>query len=430
MNHLSIWILVHVAIWLPLQTGKHSQAQETIAYTDATLETMGPDGRLEHATLLVRGDTIVAVGEDVEIPDDARVVSMADKTIVPGIIDPYFVFGKPARPTTAPPTPARGRRIGRPSSQRFSAGSFTKVGEHFYPYTTDFDPAIRTGITTAQLVTDGRGLSALAHLNPVPDDNMLLTDPGFLFTKITNQTGALDILRNGLDPDSARDSGRGSRVRGRGGFGRGRPAGNDNERAEANDDNETAREVDDDETTRMWKAVREGKRRLVVNANNAATVAHLLKLLGKFDKVQLILVSSGPNVYQSLDEIRDQQVTLVLQPGIDVVPYTSERMNVAKMIADRGIPFALSLSLNETQMKATQDDPLFPVSVLVKTGLSRKAAMEALTIRPAQILGIEKSHGSLEAKKVANMLVFDGDPLATGSVLRKVIVKGKLVHEN
>ena len=63
---------------------------QTVAYTNATIETMGPDGQIKNGTLIVRDDKIVDVGTDVEIPDDARVVSMTGKTIMPGLIDPLF----------------------------------------------------------------------------------------------------------------------------------------------------------------------------------------------------------------------------------------------------------------------------------------------------------------------------------------------------
>ena len=65
---------------------------QSVAYTGATIETMGEAGRLENATIVVSDGKITEVGTDVEIPDDARLVSMAGKTIMPGIVDPYHVY--------------------------------------------------------------------------------------------------------------------------------------------------------------------------------------------------------------------------------------------------------------------------------------------------------------------------------------------------
>ena len=180
----------------------------------------------------------------------------------------------------------------------------------------------------------------------------------------------------------------------------------------------------------MWKAVREGKKPLVVNANNAATVAHLNKLLEKSQDAKIHLVATGPNLFQSLDEIgNSKNITLVMQPTIDTVPYSSQLMNVPQMAHSKKIPFAISLSLNNSQMISSQDDPLFPIAMLVKSGLPRDAALQALTTRPAKMLGIDKTLGSLEKDKVANFLVFHGDPLATGSRLKQVFLMGRSVYE-
>jgi len=407
-------------------------AFQTVAYVNATIETAGPEGRLEKGTLVVRDGKIVAVGLDAEIPAEAQRVSLAGKTIMPGLIDPYFVFGREPRATAA--AAAGRRRFRGVQQQRFTAGSFTRVREYFYPYKTDFVPSVRTGITTAQLVTDGRGQSAIARLAKEPSEEMLVDHAGFLFAKVTNQSSALDTIRNGLDPKaSTSNRGGGRRGRGETGSTRGgrggsdRPATGSPSKENGQQDEQTTSE---NETKTLWTEVREGKKPLVINVNNAATVAHVLKLMTKHDKVNLCLVATGPNLYQSLDEIRKRNVKIVLQPGIDRVPFTTERMNVARMIEQLEIPFALSMSLNEAQMKASQDDPMFPLAVLVKTGLSRQAAIQSVTLEPARMMGIDATHGSLEANKSADFLIFDGDPLSTEGRLDKVISQGKTIHEN
>ena len=73
---------------------------------------------------------------------------------------------------------------------------------------------------------------------------------------------------------------------------------------------------------------------------------------------------------------------------------------------------------------------MFPMAMLVKTGLDRDQALKSITIKPAELMGIEKTHGSLEKEKHANFLVFDGDPLKTGSRLQQVYLNGKKIHEN
>ena len=74
--------------------------------------------------------------------------------------------------------------------------------------------------------------------------------------------------------------------------------------------------------------------------------------------------------------------------------------------------------------------PLFTAAMAVKGGLPRQTVIEAMTIRPATLLGIDKTHGTLEAGKSASFVVFDGDPFDAESRLRQVYVEGKLVHDN
>ena len=69
-----------------------SVAGQTMAFVDATIETADKSGTLEDGIMVVDGDKIVDIGKDVTIPDDAQVISLQGKYIMPGIVDPYYVF--------------------------------------------------------------------------------------------------------------------------------------------------------------------------------------------------------------------------------------------------------------------------------------------------------------------------------------------------
>jgi len=74
-------------------------ASDVTAYTDVRVLTMTNSGVLEHATVLVEGERIEAVGE-VSIPDGATVVDGSGMTIMPGLIDVHghLHFGTSAHP--------------------------------------------------------------------------------------------------------------------------------------------------------------------------------------------------------------------------------------------------------------------------------------------------------------------------------------------
>ncbi len=157
---------------------------------------------------------------------------------------------------------------------------------------------------------------------------------------------------------------------------------------------------------------------------------HVLLALEGYDKVNLALVTTGPNVYETLDQLKGRRLSLILQPTIDLAPNTRDRVCVPRLVHQAGIEFAFSLSVSQTNLKASQDAPLVPIAFLVKAGLPREVAIAALTINPAKLLGMQDSHGTIEPNKLANLLVFDGDPLDPASRLERVFVEGSQVYED
>ena len=63
----------------------------------------------------------------------------------------------------------------------------------------------------------------------------------------------------------------------------------------------------------------------------------------------------------------------------------------------------------------------------VAFGLPRDEALRALTINPAEIFGVADRIGSLEVGKIANLVVWDGDPLEIRSQVRHLFINGKPV---
>ena len=63
----------------------------------------------------------------------------------------------------------------------------------------------------------------------------------------------------------------------------------------------------------------------------------------------------------------------------------------------------------------------------VAYGLPWAEAFRAVTIVPAQIWGIADRYGSLEPGKVANVVVWSGDPLELLTQVEHVIIRGQEV---
>src|SRR5687768_10976884 len=58
----------------------------TVALTNATVETV-TKGRIKNATVIIRDGLITAVGKDVGIPNDAKIINCQGMFIYPGMID-------------------------------------------------------------------------------------------------------------------------------------------------------------------------------------------------------------------------------------------------------------------------------------------------------------------------------------------------------
>jgi imidazolonepropionase-like amidohydrolase len=65
----------------------------------------------------------------------------------------------------------------------------------------------------------------------------------------------------------------------------------------------------------------------------------------------------------------------------------------------------------------------------VKYGLPIEAAYKGMTLYPAQIFGVDDKLGSLEKGKIADIVVFSGEPLQDIAEVKLVIIGGEVVEK-
>ena len=66
----------------------------------------------------------------------------------------------------------------------------------------------------------------------------------------------------------------------------------------------------------------------------------------------------------------------------------------------------------------------------VKAGMDPFKALQAITINPAKHIGVANRVGSLEAGKDADIVLTNGDPMVSDTVVKYVIVDGKILVKN
>ena len=86
------------------------------------------------------------------------------------------------------------------------------------------------------------------------------------------------------------------------------------------------------------------------------------------------------------------------------------------------------------QVSIITDAPVIPqqylplcAGLVVKAGMDPFQALQAITINPAKHIGAADRVGSLEAGKDADIVLSDGDPLVSDTVIRRVIADGKIL---
>lgn len=377
------------------------KAQRTLAIAGATIETASKAGTLENATILIKNGQIVGVGNDIKIPVSAQIVDASGKTIIPGIVDPYYVVAI-GRNTTQAATRTivfNGRVFTIRGSTQAVATTFARVSDGLDLQAVNWQPAIRSGITTLHVVTGGYAQSMIASPTTASSSGFgvgKVDSDGRILVTVSNDTKSLGVLRNNLKPPAPRSG---------------------QEPAAASP------------VAPQWAAIREGKSPVFVNVNTASAILYADTILAEYSKTKPALVASGPNVFSVLENLDAKRYTIVLPPTIDRVPNSANRVNVAKLLADRKINFVLSLSLGQSDFRAQQSTPLFGPAMLIRAGLDRQTTIRALTIEPAKLIGMDKKVGSLEVGKQANLIVFDEDPFSVTASIEQVYVSGEPVNE-
>ncbi len=99
-----------------------------------------------------------------------------------------------------------------------------------------------------------------------------------------------------------------------------------------------------------------------------------------------------------------------------------EYVGQAAAFEKAGIPFAFSF------LEGKPEDIKKTLGRMMKSGLTKEAALAALTTNPARILGVEKEVGTLERGKLANLFVSDAPYFDKESNIKMLFVEGSMTE--
>lgn len=412
----------------------------TWALTNARIETV-TRGVIERGTVVIRDGLIEAVGADVRPPADARIVDLAGKRVSPGLIDLTSTLGL----ASTPPTGAGPGGQGGGAAAQSGSATVRHVGlepgrviaNELRPSASDIRSARDAGITTVLVAPSRgafRGLSALVPLRDESAEQYVVKSPVALHMGFQGAQGSgfggrypatlLGVIAYERQAfyDARHHAALQERYRA-GARGAVRPS--------YDADLDALVPVVRGTVPAFFAADRENEIRRAVRIGDEFDLT--LTIVGATEGFRAIdALKRADGVVISLDFPRSTDVTgwsyrATQRHALDdsaatdsAVRRTLERN--AATLHSAGVRFALaSGGLRPTEFLAN-------LRKAIAAGLPRDVALQAVTVRAAEIAGVGGQLGSIEAGKIANLVVAEGDILGDSAKVRMVFVDG-IRHE-
>ncbi|HET7153375.1 MAG TPA: amidohydrolase family protein, partial [Candidatus Kapabacteria bacterium] len=160
-----------------------------------------------------------------------------------------------------------------------------------------------------------------------------------------------------------------------------------------------------------WEAmlpVFDGKEPLFVHASNIRQIRSAIDFCGK-ENLRMVLVG-GTDAWRITSLLKEKNIPVILD-RVNALPAREEEdydagYSLPKKLYDAGIPFCLS----EDGAWPQRNLP-FQAATSVGFGMPEDAALRAITLSTAEILGVADRLGSVDVGKDANLIVSTGDIL-------------------
>lgn len=401
---------------------------ETIAITNAKIETAGAAGEIASGTVVIKDGKIVAVGAEVAAPAGAQVIDAKGKVVSPGLIAASTNLGveevngvqsthdeapgseigaafdisygvnpastlipiaREAGITRAVITPVGGRGFGGDEDENFDASTLTAGGE--------------SKSTSASLFDGQAAMIRLASGDSDPvfkSKAAMVLDLGDAGARVAGSRGAAITLLKSTFEDVRRFQ------RNRAVFDKGA---------------QVPYHLTREDLEALIPVV-EGKMPVLVRVHRASDIHQLLRL-AKEEHLKLILEGAEEG-WLVAGELAAAGVPVLVDSEADL-PESFESLgsrldNAAKLQA-AGVTIAIVGARSFNNVRQAR----FNAGTAVANGLPYQAALAAVTINPAKIWGFADRAGSIEVGKDADLVVWSGDPFETQTYPVAVFIGGK-----
>jgi imidazolonepropionase-like amidohydrolase len=366
-----------------------------VALRGGTVHTVS-GATLDGATVLLRDGKIAAVGSEVEIPDGAQIVDVTGRHVYPGLIACGTRLGLVE--IGAVRATRDGREVGE-LNPNVSALTSVNPDSELIPVTR------ANGIALAVTHPDGglvSGSSALIRLDGWTNEDLAVEDPlgvHVRWPQMHVDGENADELRKARDASIRR----------------------------IRDLFEDARVYDGDPVDLRLAALvpcLRGERPVFLHANEERQILAALDFAEELE-LRAVLVGGrdAPRVVERLRELsvpvvygRIAQLPSRRDDDPDAVFAAPARLQAA------GVRFAIA----GFETSNARNLP-YQAGLAAAHGLDPGEALRAITLYPAQILGVDDRYGSVEVGKSATLIVTDGDPLEVATQVERMWIDGRAV---
>ena len=170
----------------------------------------------------------------------------------------------------------------------------------------------------------------------------------------------------------------------------------------------------------LGKVVNDGMP-FVIETNRAVDILQALSMKKKYDlNLVLVSVEEAPMV---LDQLKESNTPVIIDP-MDNIPNSFDELgsslDLGKILDQAGIPIMFSTQRSHNYHLMRQG-----AGNAVAYGMSYATAIKGMSNTVAQTFRLD-DRGSIETGKLADVIVWDGDPLEPSSFPKIVMIEGKL----
>jgi imidazolonepropionase-like amidohydrolase len=397
--------LAGLALGLLLILGRSAAHAQTIAIEGGTVHPVsGPP--IESGTVLLRDGRIVAVGTAIAVPPDAIRIDATGRWVTPGLIQTATTLGLHL-------LDVGGQNETREDSLEGPLKPAFNVADAIDPAALPISGARLQGITSNLAIpTTGLipGQGALYDLQGERVESLLVRSPAVMVIDFSqggkpaaggSRAGILKqlrrVLRDALEYDRRRD---------------------DFRRAEMQP---LAAPAEDLEALRP---VLRGELPVLAIANRRSDIENALRLAREFN-LRLLLWQAA-EAWQLAGELARSKVPVVVEPLTDIPSFDqpAPRLDNATLLRAAGVSVVIG-QRDDAQHRNLR----FAAGNAVRNGLPWTEALRAVTLAPAEAAGVADRYGSLERGKIANLVVWSGDPFEFSTRAEHVFIRGRAVPQ-